>query len=390
VSPDGAHVYAAALRDHSITVFARSPLTGRLAFVERQGAGGGHGLGGAADVAVSPDGAHVYAVGYLDWTVSVFTRNAGTGALSFVQVHTGGPGGLADLAGPTGLALSPDGSRAYVASATADSLLIFTRDGASGALAFREARRDGDDGVDGLDAVLSVAVAPDDATVYTAALADNSAAAFAVLVFGDGFDSGTLSAWSAAATDTGDLMADGSAAQAGTSWGLRASVDDTAALYVQDDSPQGEARYRARFYLDPDDYDPGEASGHFRTRLFLAFAEPNRRVMALVLRRRGGQYALIARLRRDDGTQADAALPLGDGPRLLEVEWSRASAEAAADGSLTLWMDGVPQLTLGGVDNDQAGVDFVRLGALNVKPGAAGVLRFDEFESRRLQYIGPP
>jgi hypothetical protein len=31
----------------------------------------------------------------------------------------------------------------------------------------------------------------------------------------------------------------------------------------------------------------------------------------------------------------------------------------------------------------------VRLGALSVKPGATGTLFWDEFESRRLTYIGP-
>jgi hypothetical protein len=34
-------------------------------------------------------------------------------------------------------------------------------------------------------------------------------------------------------------------------------------------------------------------------------------------------------------------------------------------------------------------VDLARLGALSVKPGAAGTLYWHEFESRRLTYIGP-
>ena len=36
-----------------------------------------------------------------------------------------------------------------------------------------------------------------------------------------------------------------------------------------------------------------------------------------------------------------------------------------------------------------AAVDFVRLGALSVKPGANGTMYWDEFESRRQEEIGP-
>jgi hypothetical protein len=41
------------------------------------------------------------------------------------------------------------------------------------------------------------------------------------------------------------------------------------------------------------------------------------------------------------------------------------------------------------IDNDASGVDYVRLGVLSVKTGASGTLRFDQFESRRVRYIGP-
>ena len=41
------------------------------------------------------------------------------------------------------------------------------------------------------------------------------------------------------------------------------------------------------------------------------------------------------------------------------------------------------------LDNSRSAVDFVRLGALSVKPTASGVLHWDEFESRRITYIGP-
>ena len=66
---------------------------------------------------------------------------------------------------------------------------------------------------------------------------------------------------------------DASAAMRGSALGLQGNVNDTQPLFAQDDSPRGEHRYRARFYFAPGDFDPGEAQGHFRTRLFIGFEE---------------------------------------------------------------------------------------------------------------------
>jgi hypothetical protein len=210
-------------------------------------------------------------------------------------------------------------------------------------------------------------------------------------IFADDFETGGLLAWSAASADGGDLSAPAAAALRGTTRGLRALVDDTAGLYVEDVTPANEPRYRARFHFDPNGFDPGEAAGNLRTRVFIAFQDaPVRRRLALVLRRLDGQYALRARVRRDDGTQADSAfVPLDDAQHALEVDWRRASAPGANDGTLQLWIDGVSVATMNGLDTDQAGIDFARLGALSVKPGAAGALYWDEFVSRRKTYVGP-
>jgi hypothetical protein len=130
------------------------------------------------------------------------------------------------------------------------------------------------------------------------------------LIFRDGFDAGTLGAWSAASTDGGDLAVSTLAAMKLTTAGLRALVDDTAALYVQDDTPDDEGRYRVRFYFDTNGFDPGEAQGRFRTRLFIAFEEnPTRRLAAVVLRRQQGAYSVRGRLRRADGSQLDSIRP---------------------------------------------------------------------------------
>jgi hypothetical protein len=115
-----------------------------------------------------------------------------------------------------------------------------------------------------------------------------------------------------------------------------------------------------------------------------------RRIVAVVLRRLGGAYALRARARLDDNSQADTPfVPIAPGAHAVELDWQRASGADAADGRLEMWIDGAPAAAISGLDASAGGVDFVRLGAISVKPAANGVLYFDEFESRRLGDIVP-
>ena len=175
---------------------------------------------------------------------------------------------------------------------------------------------------------------------------------------------------------------------AGTAFGLRAFVNDTNSLYVQDDTPNAEGRYRARFYFDPNGFDPGESQSHFRTRILIAQGS-GFRLITIVLKRQLGAYTVEARVRRNDGTRADTGFfPISDGPHFIEFDWQRATGPGASDGSLQLLIDGGSVATLSGIVNDQVPVDLVRMGALSVKTGAAGTLNFDQFESRRQRLIG--
>ena len=211
------------------------------------------------------------------------------------------------------------------------------------------------------------------------------------LIFQDGFESGSLAAWSSASTGGGDLSASNAAAMKLTASGLRAVVNDTDGLFVQEDTPGDEGRYRARFYFDPNGFDPGEAQAHRRTRIFIVFEEaPTRRLAAVVLRRLSGTYALMLRCREDDNSQDDSGFfTIPDAPHVVELDWKRSSGPDALDGSCALWIDGVGVSSHTNLDNSVSGVDFVRMGALSVKTGATGSLFWDEFESRRLSPIGP-
>jgi len=81
---------------------------------------------------------------------------------------------------------------------------------------------------------------------------------------------------------------------------------------------------------------------------------------------------------------------IGDGPHSIELDWRAATAVGANNGGLTLWIDGVQQADLTGVDNDTLQIDRVRLGAVTgIDTGTRGTYYFDAFESRRQTFIGP-
>src|SRR2546427_135718 len=139
VSPDGRNIYAAGEVDDALAVFRRDAATGALTYVQiqRDGyAGGVDGLLGAKAVAISPDGAHVYAAGSLDNAVAVFGRDAATGKLTFIEVQREGQNGVLGLFGAKAVTVSPDGANLYVAGGYDDALVVFGRNPETGMLAY--------------------------------------------------------------------------------------------------------------------------------------------------------------------------------------------------------------------------------------------------------------
>jgi len=181
LSSDERQVYVGGLGNGTVTVFARDPATGKLTFASAvaDGTAGIDGLAGARDVEISRDGKHVYVAGLAESAVVAFRRDAETGALGFIEFEQNGKGGVEGLVGVWGLALSPDGKHLYVASQFDDSLSVFTRDPSTGALTYVETRSQEDDGVGGMDGAVTVIASDDGKHVYLAGSSEGAIAVFA-------------------------------------------------------------------------------------------------------------------------------------------------------------------------------------------------------------------
>ena len=201
VSPDGGAVYVASRLDNAIAVMARDPGSGALSFIENQADGAlstqsasepNAGLGGVRRLLVSADGAHLYAAGADPGSngLAVFARDAGTGALEFLEAERSGVddpddsgGAVVAMGRPSGIAESPDGAQIYVASRFGDAVQIFQRQtdpshADHGRLNFTEALQNGLAGITGLDGAYDLAVSPDGEQLYVTAEAQNAITIF--------------------------------------------------------------------------------------------------------------------------------------------------------------------------------------------------------------------
>ena len=171
------------------------------------------------------------------------------------------------------------------------------------------------------------------------------------------------------------------------SYSLQATADGQNSMYVENDQPQHEYDYDARFYFDPNSITAttGDSFTLFQGR------DANSNIVFQVNVRQADTGYEIQTVSVDDSQQevASSWSPLTDELHAIELEWKAASASGADDGSSTLYVDDVDVADATGVDNDTVRFEDVEMGILS--PSSAdfdGAVSFDDFASNRVGHIG--
>jgi len=155
VSPDGNNVYVGSFFGNAVAAFSRNPTNGALAQLAGNaaciaeataGCATGIALKSVEGLAISGDGASVYAATALSNAVVVLARSASTGALAQASDGSGcivesaltGCAVGRELAGANAVAVSPNDASVYVTSLFSNSVTSFNRTTSSGVLAQKE------------------------------------------------------------------------------------------------------------------------------------------------------------------------------------------------------------------------------------------------------------
>lgn len=130
LSPDGAFVYASVDTANRVVVYSRDASSGLLTLVEEQvnNSGGVTSLVEPRPLGLSADGADLYVASAGDLRIVHFRRDETSGGLTFVGTY---PGVLM----PTKLRVAPDGRNVFVGSS--EQMREYARDAVSGALTLR-------------------------------------------------------------------------------------------------------------------------------------------------------------------------------------------------------------------------------------------------------------
>lgn len=220
LSPDQKTIYVSAQIDDAISVFSRDVNTGMVTFEEvwLNGVFGVDGLNSAYDVDVSPDNMHVYSISSVDDAICLFERDTTTGHLTYVTTYWDDSqgGNVPLLNGGRCVKVGPNGDFVFSAASIDDGLTVFARNTTTGALTVIEQYEDNLFGVEGLDGIRYMAIAPNGKNLYTSSATDD-----AVSVFG-----GPVGGSASVTTSTTINICAGDSAFAGGAW------QQTAGTYI--------------------------------------------------------------------------------------------------------------------------------------------------------------
>lgn len=166
--------------------------------------------------------------------------------------------------------------------------------------------------------------------------------------------------------------------------------------YVQDDSPNGESTYRAKFLFNPAQIEITQTGSILESRHWIftmngtSVVSQNVRVGGVYLLKKSGKYWVAT---QGENTAAGAKknspkIMLGDAgvensPHLIEIEW-QASSVSGGYGLLRMRVDGGTWAEVPGLKNYSQVVNTARLGiVIGLDPDTVGSHFFDSFESYR-------
>jgi 6-phosphogluconolactonase (cycloisomerase 2 family) len=182
MSADGKYFYTVGYGSNSIVVFERNETTGSLSFVESQidNTNGVDGLEGANSLVISTDGKYIYVAGEKDQAIAVFKRDVNTGRITFVEVNKNNTNGISGLEEVSGIAIDAEGDYLYASAYGSSAVFVFSRDHGTGELSYVETLKDNINGVDGIEGAICIAITNDSKNVYVGGMTESSLATFSV------------------------------------------------------------------------------------------------------------------------------------------------------------------------------------------------------------------
>jgi hypothetical protein len=169
---------------------------------------------------------------------------------------------------------------------------------------------------------------------------------------------------------------------------MQAVINNNTSIYVTDNTPNAEARYRARFYFDPNSISMASGNSLY---IFYGYTSGGAVVVRVEFGWSGSSYRIRAAVRDNSNNWITSSwFTITDTRHSIEFYWQAATGAGANNGGLTLWIDGTQQANLTGINNNLRRIDYIQLGAVaGIDNRTRGTTYFDAFESRRNTYIGP-
>ena len=185
-------------------------------------------------------------------------------------------------------------------------------------------------------------------------------------VFGDGFESGDLSAWSGSTTQGGTLLVQPQAALEGQ-FGLlataEAQVEDNRQFYVEDDSPDQEDHLWVGWDFHPYQPIPDQNGETVHYPIFTSGSATGA-AFKLELYFQDTGYSLVLQAQRDNGTWANSqAIPIPLAWHRLHIQW-QAAEPGTENGFARLFLNGLQVAQVQNLANAAKRVDQANLGVV--------------------------